>query len=129
MRLSDSEEDRSEDPESFTWNCCDEDGRDNGCETGDLNHNVGRSQRDERFVAFAFQCWQQCFRDRPSVVVRARILSRGEGRAAQADPRGTGPIELQAVVFYTDTEHKVDKVTKGARIVLEEDCTVPSSAS
>jgi hypothetical protein len=43
-------------------------------------------------------------------------------------PRLTGmarvSISIQAVAFYTDTEHKVEPVTKGVRIVLQYDAEV-----
>jgi predicted 2-oxoglutarate/Fe(II)-dependent dioxygenase YbiX len=41
----------------------------------------------------------------------------------KADRHGEG-INLQAVAFYTDTEHKVEPVTKGVRIVLQYDAEV-----
>jgi hypothetical protein len=44
----------------------------------------------------------------------------------QPKPSSRNPdaVDLQAVVFYTDTEHKVEQVTKGARIVLQFDIVV-----
>jgi len=41
----------------------------------------------------------------------------------KAKQNGSG-IDLQAVAFYTDTEHKVEPVTKGIRIVLQYDVEV-----
>jgi hypothetical protein len=38
-----------------------------------------------------------------------------------------GGIDLQAIAFYTDTEHKVEPVTKGIRIVLQYDVEVVGS--
>ena len=39
-----------------------------------------------------------------------------------------GDIKLQVIAFYTDTEHKVEPVTKGIRIVLQYDVEVVGSA-
>ena len=41
----------------------------------------------------------------------------------KVEHNGSG-IDLQAVAFYTDTEHKVEPVTKGIRIVLQYDVEV-----
>jgi len=38
-----------------------------------------------------------------------------------------GGVSLQAVAFYTDTEHKVEPVTKGIRIILQYDVEVVES--
>jgi 2OG-Fe(II) oxygenase superfamily len=49
---------------------------------------------------------------------------KGEESGESGDKRSTTKFDFQIVAFYTDIEHKVEKITDGTRIVLQFDANV-----